>query len=641
MTLTAKHAQLLKSNRALLLAFEGLPQVAKLSAVGLALTLGVYGGAMALKGTASDRVQICIRNKQALRCQDNSGKPYLMTRYHAEQWLANGIKSEVVFQKSIPATNPHKAIWMLLSSCGFAVAGVGFRSLQNTERQLANYEAIAEKRDLAKGEMSARAELLESLRPVAIGEVHLQADLEAVANDRAVVLKQCEVLGEADIKIAAMDAEEAVFDAETAGLSDEKKREYMDFLRAQKTPFLLNGTQSLDSINNPSDKVTDEQSAAIESDTLNKHAYINGFVSSTCLCWGNQGGGKSWFVRHLVCEKLRLGYRVIAFDPNSNQAAWKGVELYNSYAEIERMMRWYVKEVEERYEAFCASTITEEQWRKELWEQGQATSVICEEATTYADFIKDEELLARFFRCGGTLSRKPEMPLTIVAHNNTQFCLGNVKSLGNLIRRMQQIQLIATTDKSGKTSQPIASGKALIKMDGSDEWVEVEVPKIESKITDFRGFQVQKTASKTSEKPPISDSEYLERAWGMEFDLDKKPNQDSPAGDDDDSISPASDGLPYGSQGKVSGFCWTVRRCHEFYPENTPEQLFESVSVAAESGESVRNIIKNILKCREGNEHKNRSYSQHGKTLLRWLIANYDNGSIAALPEIHKFLNAE
>lgn len=91
MVLTAKHAQLLKSNRALLLAFEGLPQVAKLSAVGLALLLGIYGGAMALRGTASDRVQICLKDKQSLRCQDKSGKPYLLTPYHLEKWKAEGL----------------------------------------------------------------------------------------------------------------------------------------------------------------------------------------------------------------------------------------------------------------------------------------------------------------------------------------------------------------------------------------------------------------------------------------------------------------------------------------------------------------------------------------------------------------------
>ena len=326
-------------------------------------------------------------------------------------------------------------------------------------------------------------------------------DKQIVAD--GIQLKEDEVSAEINagvrLKKLQMDAQA---DVDLYSLQLQRKfREAIGFVPELVQPALPHGKPgTLDEITNPSDKVEDSTTSAIEP---NKYTYINGFISSTCLCWGNQGGGKSWFVRYLVCEKLRLGYRVIAFDPNSNQAAWEGVELYNSYAEIEKMMRWYVNEVQERYESFCASTITEEEWRKKLWEQGRAISIICEEATTYADFIKDEELLAKFFRCGGTLSRKPEMPLTIVVHNNTQFCLGNVKGLGNLIRRMQQIQLIATTDKSSKISQPVASGKALIKMDGSEKWVEVQVPKIESKVIDFRGFRAQKKQPTfISENPP-------------------------------------------------------------------------------------------------------------------------------------------
>ena len=55
--LTEKHAQLLKSNRALLLTFERLPIAGKLSAVALALVIGVGSGITALTGTASNRVQ--------------------------------------------------------------------------------------------------------------------------------------------------------------------------------------------------------------------------------------------------------------------------------------------------------------------------------------------------------------------------------------------------------------------------------------------------------------------------------------------------------------------------------------------------------------------------------------------------------
>ncbi|MGB7891171.1 MAG: hypothetical protein WCF82_04495 [Microcoleus sp.] len=267
--LTEKHAQLLKSNRTLLLTFEGFPIPGKLSAVALALVLGVYGGINALKGTASDMVEVCIRSKQSLQCADKTGKPYLMTQYHAEQWKANGIPGEVVFHKKTPATNPHKAWWMALAGGSFWVAGVGLRSLQNSERQLANYEVIAEKRDLAKGQLNARAELLEDYRAMRVKEVQTEGDLEAIANDCAVVLKQCEVLGEADIRIAQMEAEEAVFEAETAGLPEDKKQEYIDFLRNQKNPFQLRltGTQTFDGINNPGDKVESDSAPAIQSNS--------------------------------------------------------------------------------------------------------------------------------------------------------------------------------------------------------------------------------------------------------------------------------------------------------------------------------------------------------------------------------------
>ena len=55
--LTEKHAQLLKSNRALLLTFERLPIAVKLSGIGLVLLVAIGSGISALTGTASNRMQ--------------------------------------------------------------------------------------------------------------------------------------------------------------------------------------------------------------------------------------------------------------------------------------------------------------------------------------------------------------------------------------------------------------------------------------------------------------------------------------------------------------------------------------------------------------------------------------------------------
>ena len=270
----------------------------------------------------------------------------------------------------------------------------------------------------------------------------------------------------------------------------------------------LTGTQTLDSINNPSDKVQGQQQDAIApNDQAKQPNWVKGFLSSTSLVWGNQGSGKSWFVRLLALLKKQKGYKVIVFDPNSNRSEWMGVELYNTYDQIELQMQWYVDEVMGRYKAFGKTEISEDQWRKDLWQQGKAITIVCEEMTTYSDFIIDKELLTKFVKVAATLSRKQEMPVTFVTHNNTQSCMGEIKGLANLISRMQQIQLLATTDE--KTSQPVASGKALIKMDGSDEWVEITTPKLNKKIKDFRG-----------ESEKVGDGrEYLERTWNLEFDV--------------------------------------------------------------------------------------------------------------------------
>jgi len=276
---------------------------------------------------------------------------------------------------------------------------------------------------------------------------------------------------------------------------------------------LLKG-ETLEDVINPSTKL--EASAevqAVEKDiSPDKFPWLKSFLSSTALAWGNQGSGKSWFVRLLALKKAQMGYRVMVFDPNSNATEWRGVELYNTYSAIEEQMRWYVREVMGRYEDFGQSTVTEEEWRSQLWKDGKAVAIIAEEATTYSDFIEDKELLAKFAKVSATLSRKQEMPVTFVAHNNTQSCLGDIKGLANLIARMQQIQLLATTDP--ETSQPVASGKALIRLDSSTEWVEVDTPKIENKIVNFAVAAKGDRTDKPSSNLDIQ-RELLNQAWQM------------------------------------------------------------------------------------------------------------------------------
>ncbi len=278
--------------------------------------------------------------------------------------------------------------------------------------------------------------------------------------------------------------------------------------------YLLDGGQSFDKFGAP--RLTPSKSETIDTPITEDQTWIKNFLSSTCLAWGNQGAGKSWFVRYLAKQKAEAGYKVIVFDPNSNGYEWQGVELYNDYESIQEKMRWYVDEVMGRYSAFGKSNISEEFWRKQLWANGKACTIICEEMSTYGDFIEDKELLEKFVKVATTLSRKQEMPCIFVAHNNTQTCLGNIKGLANMIARMQQIELLATTNP--ETNQPVASGFALTKLDGSDAWVKVKVPHISEKIRNF---------SKTKTEPePINLDEVkatLEKSLHLELEPDSIP----------------------------------------------------------------------------------------------------------------------
>lgn len=456
MALTTKHAQLLKSNRALLLTFEGFSVTTKLSAVGVALALGVGGGIQALKGTASDTVQACIRNRQqTLQCADKSGKPYTMTNYHVQQWIENGVPGEVVFKKSVPATNPHKTLWMLLSACSFGAAGVGLRSLQNSERQLATYEAIAQKRDLAKGEIAARGELLDDYRGVAISEVHLQADLEAAANDRAVVLKQCEVLGEADIKIAQLDAEEAIFEAETAGLSDDKKQEYMEFLRNQKTPFLLSGTQTLAGITDPSDKVSDRTASAIEPEQADGPKIPKLIWYPSVLIYGAPGSGKTHFAEQEVGKRLAAGHRVIVLDPHAAYGAWQGCEVIGggmNYLAIDAKLAWFAEEVAKRYK------VVQSQPNPKF----QPLTFICDEFTRWGGKCPNS---TDFFEQLVTDIRKVEMFGLIISHTRTLAGLANAKGFASLRdEALLEVEILGNKDE--ETGRATPRFEAKIKLPG-------------------------------------------------------------------------------------------------------------------------------------------------------------------------------
>jgi hypothetical protein len=287
--------------------------------------------------------------------------------------------------------------------------------------------------------------------------------------------------------------------------------------------YLLDGGASFEKFEQPQlphgtpGTVTEQvQQPVIANGDGDKTAWVQNLIKQTALIWGNQGSGKSWLARYVAKKKKEAGYRVVVLDPDSNRAEWRGVESYHSWSDIEQQIRDYVQELEERLKTFNNSSMSEDQWRQKLWSEGKALSLICEEATTYSDFIKDEELLSKFGKLALTKSRKQEMPLTVVAHNNTQTCLFGIKGLHNLVSKMLQVECLALVDPI--TLQAKSTGLAKVKLDSSNEWLDVNLPTMAAKISDFSS---PTPAAESNPNPPI-DKATLERIYELEFNIGSK-----------------------------------------------------------------------------------------------------------------------
>jgi KaiC/GvpD/RAD55 family RecA-like ATPase len=446
------------------MAFSKHQERANTILVGVISGLGVLTLATSFHGSQTDKIEYCFKpNDSPHFCTPD--KRYVMP---VGEWQA--LKSEPasnpksqIPQKAtrlriIEATNPHKWAWGLISAGLF---GSAYLLSKARERKL--LEFLPQYRNEVKQSwLLNKIQAINTARKVEYA-ANLDYQLWQFSADRAARAKQLSMLSPEEI---------AIFQEQARLQAQAEAQAQLNQATGTPTAALPHGTPG----------TMDEQ--ARQGKFSSGHTWVNNFVKQTALVWGNQGSGKSWFARYLAKRKAEQGYKVIILDPDSNPSEWQGVaESHHDWEDIASFLRWYVDELTFRYSEFNSSTMAEEQWRNQIWQKGEAIAVICEEVTTWANIIDDQELLTKFFRLALTKSRKQEMPCTFVSHNNTQSALGNIKGLANLIGRMLQLQL--ETQVNPETLQPTASGKGLVKLDGNDEWLPVTLPRIDSKITQF------------------------------------------------------------------------------------------------------------------------------------------------------------
>lgn len=274
----------------------------KVIVLGLALATGVFSAANAWRGEASDRVKFCIETPQNTKeCTDSNNRRYLMSTWHWERWEEEGLPPNVKLESYIPSTNPFKPFWSLGSFASFAIASWMLRHIQDRESELQAYELIRKQRNKAEATIQAQLSLMESRRQLSIAEVELQAEMEMIAGDRSVVLQQAEILAQAEVEIAKLNAQDAIFEAETAGMSDEQKQQYIAIRTAaiqQQNHTSQPQITGTDKSDNPVVFVGDKDGdgSDITQEVLKRVATEDG---STALC-GDPGTGKSTITREYI-----------------------------------------------------------------------------------------------------------------------------------------------------------------------------------------------------------------------------------------------------------------------------------------------------------------------------------------------------
>ncbi|MFM7448535.1 MAG: hypothetical protein ACKO24_08055 [Leptolyngbyaceae cyanobacterium] len=239
----------------------------------------------------------------------------------------------------------------------------------------------------------------------------------------------------------------------------------------------------------------------------NPTAYLQNFLEYPALMFGGMGAGKSWTARYIAMLKAQAGQKVVALDPHAASHEWKGIQHIGAgmdYKAIAEFLEWYIAEITRRYQAFNKSGLSEEEWQQSMRQQGDVVSVICEEMTNWADRIPGS-LSPNFVKASWSDSRKILMPPLFVAHNRTMACLGDAKGLAALRdASLLELELIPTIHPQSR--KPVSSGKGKLKLPGHPDWLDVELPRVDLKLTDFTPWTLTQTPISFGKEQPALDT---------------------------------------------------------------------------------------------------------------------------------------
>ncbi|MBW4595491.1 MAG: hypothetical protein KME46_21950 [Brasilonema angustatum HA4187-MV1] len=442
--------------------------------------------------------------------------------------------------------------------------------------------------------------------------------------------------------------------------------------------------QSLDDITSPKNKVNSSQQRPAPKkagqhrtidpvketwDFIRKWegGWIVLLLESPVLIWGGQGSFKSYFAAYLALLRYFLkGHTLEIADPHlslNQRKAWKAllelgipaVGYKKDYAAVAQRIHSYLRRVDEAED--------DKEWY----------TTIFDEVTQYA-LKKPTKVLAPelILSCISDARKGKEAPI-LISHNNTQALLGGVEGAKKALEEgLIQLHLFNTRDTetgefkpqfrgeiTGLTDDSMDFSRITIYPDkmhpeyllqlfsGADDSTETE----EQTLVEPAPESPSKTESGREDEPEDLWQEAIKR---LKRSLDASHPSEEPSKtlsedaeiptetpeptSDSENLSESTGGMePVPPKDSLE--VWTFRKVRQVFPEMNPEKVFDRIAESAKLGAKPSDMIREILKCREGREHPTRSYSRHGKTLFRWLIENFDDGTIAKEPRIKEFLH--
>jgi hypothetical protein len=297
-------------------------------------------------------------------------------------------------------------------------------------------------------------------------------------------------------------------EADEVAFEGEIENAYLESLGVDPSakPPRLTGTATLDSVTNPSDKVQQSTSQAIEPEPEQadspKMPVLTNYPS--VLIYGAPGSGKTTFAEQEVRRRLFAGHKVIVCDPHAAYGAWAGCEVVGGgmdYAAIDAKLEWFATEVRRRYK------IIESQPNPTF----QPLTLCCDEFTNWAGRCS---AASEFFQSALSDIRKAKMFGLIVSHTRTMAGLANAAGMAKLRdEALLEVELLG--QQCPKTGDAVPRYEAVVKLPG--------MPLNKRFILQF-----PKLSEPNNHQPTKQDSAYLNPIARLQNSVPTAPNPDTP-----------------------------------------------------------------------------------------------------------------